>query len=319
MLAGLLDPELFGKLEKEQATLREEMQKAGSDPQFQAALAAYDKIQSAQAAIEKNAPVYNYYESERRRYGLYRQPPGFAGTLFKYARFLVRLAEERNKPNGERLPAYQDSSRPSLELDLLSSQPVYADLEILLLSDSLTDLATRFGDKDPLVQQVLAAKSPAARAAELVSGTKVKELGFRKKMWNADSAALTAANDPMLALATLIDPTARAAEHQNREPFHLPARWMERKDKVSLGTKFNFVCDADIIGGNSGSPVVNQAGQFVGIIFDGNIQSLVSDYVYDDQEARAVSVDSAAIIEALRNVYDAAPLANELVGKTGQE
>ena len=382
MLAGLLDPQLFGKLENAERELRQKMQ-AGSDPQFNVALAAYEKIRAAQQKIQKNAPTYDYYEAERRRLGLYRQPRGFSGTLFKYARWLVRLADERDKPNGERLPAYQDGARASLELDLLSSQPVYDDFEIVQLTDSLTDLANQFGADDMLVKKVLDGKSPAARAAELVNGTKVKDLAFRKKMWNADSAAIKAAHDPMLALALLIDANARAArtvfdsneeakqqaygqiararfalggtstppdatftlrlsygtvrgyeengtaipaftdlaglyqrsaEHQNKEPFDLPQRWVERKEKLSLGTHFNFVCDADIIGGNSGSPVVNQAGQFVGIIFDGNIHSLVLDYVYDNQQARAVSVDSAAIVEALRKVYDAGPLVDELLG-----
>ena len=74
---------------------------------------------------------------------------------------------------------------------------------------------------------------------------------------------------------------------RKQDAFDLPKRWEERKNQLSLGTKFTFVCDADIIGGSSGSPVVNQAGQFVGIIFDGNIQSLVLDYVFDDKQARA--------------------------------
>ncbi len=105
----------------------------------------------------------------------------------------------------------------------------------------------------------------------------------------------------------------RSAEHDNKPPFDLPKRWVEKKSSLNLSTHFNFVSDADIIGGNSGSPVVNKDNEFVGIIFDGNIQSLVLDGIYTDTQARAVSVDSAAIIEALRKVYDAGPLVDELL------
>src|SRR5205823_12489547 len=94
----------------------------------------------------------------------------------------------------------------------------------------------------------------------------------------------------------------------------MPKRWVDKKADLNLATHFKFVSDADIIGGNSGSPVVNKANEFVGIIFDVNIQSLVLDCIYTDVQASAVSVDSAAIIEALRKIYEANALADELEG-----
>ncbi|MBL7961232.1 S46 family peptidase [bacterium] len=100
-----------------------------------------------------------------------------------------------------------------------------------------------------------------------------------------------------------------------KEPFHLPARYMERKDKLDLSTPSNFATTCDIIGGNSGSPVINRNGEVVGLIHDGNMEGLVGNFIYNDETGRAVSDHSAGMIMALRKLYDADRIANELEGK----
>lgn len=105
-----------------------------------------------------------------------------------------------------------------------------------------------------------------------------------------------------------------AAEHNNQPPYNLPESWMKAKSKLNLKTPYNFVSTADIIGGNSGSPTVNKKGEVVGIIFDGNIESLPWNFAFSDTQGRAVSVDSRGIQEALRKIYGANALADELLG-----
>jgi nicotinamide mononucleotide adenylyltransferase len=403
-VAALFDPEIWKLIEAREKKLREAVsadaklrsttEPAGAERRRREgppgltsggasqSIAAYDRIKQALAEEEKIAPRYDYLEQERPITVGYRGPRAFFGTLFKYARLLTRAIDERAKPNGERIADFRDSAKESLELTLFSTEPVYDDYEVLRLTDSLTDFAEKFGANDPMVKQVLNDKSPRARAVELVSGTKLKDVAVRKKLYAGEAAGLVAAHDPMLDVARLIEKPAReartiretqeeikkqayaeiakarfavegtsnypdatftlrlsygtvrgyeedgkqiapftnfaglyqrAAEHESKPPFDLPQRWIDKKAVLNLETKFNFVSDADIIGGNSGSPVVNKNNEFVGIIFDGNIQSLALDCIFTDKQARAVSVDSAAIIEALRNVYDAQPLVDELL------
>src|SRR5438876_639260 len=345
-LAGLLDPQIWSLLQGREQQLRAAV---ASDPKLRSTTEAYDRIKNAQSEIAKSAPLYNYLEMERPKTTTYREPRAFVSNLFKYARLLVRAVDERAKPNGERIPEFRDSARESLELELFSTEPIYDDYEILRLTDSLTDFASQFGANDPLVQKVLAGKSPHSRAVELVSGTKLKNVAVRKDLYGKDAAALQAFHDPMIDLARLVDGPARDArkrydaqeeikkqayaeiakarfaiegtgtfpdatftlrlsygtvrgyeqdgkqipaftdfaglyqrsvEHNNKPPFDLPQRWIDKKGNLNLSTHFDFVSDADIIGGNSGSPVINKDNEFVGIIFDGNIQSLVLDCIF---------------------------------------
>jgi hypothetical protein len=107
----------------------------------------------------------------------------------------------------------------------------------------------------------------------------------------------------------------RAASFSNKPPFDLTAKEAAGRDKLDLSTPLDFVSTGDIIGGNSGSPVVNRNGELVGLIFDGNIESLAGDFVYDGTKNRAVAVHSAGMIEGLHKLYGAGALADELEGK----
>ncbi len=105
-----------------------------------------------------------------------------------------------------------------------------------------------------------------------------------------------------------------AAEHGSKPPYQLPDSWLKAKSSIDLKTPLDTVSTPDIIGGNSGSPVINKNAEVVGIIFDGNIESLPWNFMYSDKVARSIEVDSRAILESLRNIYHADALANELTG-----
>jgi hypothetical protein len=371
-LAGLLDPSLMA-------------QKKTAEEELLAAVAKDPALQSSAIAWKNVADAQKVRATLLHRYTIMERGVGFNSTLFGIARSLVRNAEEKGKPERDRLREFTTARRPSLELELFSTEPIYKDFETLKLADSLTWLTSQLRSEPQFVKEILAGKSPQERAYELVHESKLDNVDLRKKLYEEGESAIAGSQDPMIVLAKLVDPSSRAVrklmetkveeverqayaqiakakytiggkdvypdatftlrlafgtvkgyeedgkqipfettmaglyerskEHHDKPPFDLPARWVERQDKLDLSTPFNFVCTADIIGGNSGSPVINKSGEIVGLIFDGNIQSLVLDFAYIDKQARAVAVHSQAIIEALRKVYDAEPLADELTRK----
>jgi hypothetical protein len=245
-------------------------------------------------------------------------------------------------------------------------------------------MVEQVGIKHPLAVKILAGKSPSQRAAELMAGTKLKDVGERKKLFEGGKEALGKSDDALIQLARAINPEARKlrqvhgaleevqqqaygniskalfekhgaavppdatftlrlafgvvkgyeedgvkvpyattfaglfdrAEAQGRrEPFNLPTRWLDAKARLDLTTPMDFVATSDTIGGNSGSPVLNRAGQLVGLNFDRNRHGLTRNFVYTEEQARHVSVHSRGILEALRTLYDASELVRELVGK----
>ncbi len=107
----------------------------------------------------------------------------------------------------------------------------------------------------------------------------------------------------------------RAKKFGNKPPYELPPSFIKKKSALNLDTPLNFVATCDSIGGNSGSPVVNRKGELVGVLFDGNIQSLPNNFVYTEEIARSVMVHSQGIIEALLKIYDARPLVEEIMGR----
>lgn len=368
-LAGLQDPAIMDRKRKAEKTLRDQVAKRAD---LKGAAKAWDEVT---AAIDEWDRIY-------LDWALLENGSAFNTELFSIARELVRIADEDKKDNADRLREYRESNRESLEQQLFSEAPIYDDLETVKLADSLSMFMERAGAENQWVRKTLQGRSPQTCADELVRGTKLKDVAYRKQLAKGGRAAIDASQDPMIQLARLVDPPSREVRkiyeekvdeplkqayakianarfaiegtstypdatftlrlafgqvkgyqqdgkdipawttiggafrhsdlHGAKPPFALPSSWLQPPKPLNQDTPFNFVSTADIIGGNSGSPVVNKAGEYVGIIFDGNIQSLVLDFTYTDVQARAVSVHSSAILEALRKVYGADALADEI-------
>lgn len=371
--AGLKDNAIMAKKRATEAALRQRVMANPKSSQEQKG--AWDAIAKGRAS----------FASYFKEHSMIANGAAFNSTLFGIARTIVRLVEESAKPNAERLPQYTDARRASLELQLYSPAPLYEDFEKITLANSLTFMRDELGATNESVKKVLAGKTPEARAAELVDGSKLKDIEYRKQLVTGGEKAITESNDTMIQLARLVDDTARnlqkryetdvlssetanyaqiarakfdaegtkvypdatftlrlsygavkgyqengkpvapftdfaglfkrADKFGNKEPYKLPETWAAMKSKLDLKTPFNFVSTNDIIGGNSGSPVINKNGELVGLIFDGNIQSLVGNFIYDEAQNRAVSVDVRAMLYALKNIYKTNELVEELTNE----
>ena len=366
-LKALLDPALLKHKQKEESELRAFV---ASRPALRAG------VSGAWDAIEKAQQVYREIDAQ---YSTIEQARAFAGRHFGYARTLVRGAEERAKPNSDRLPEFNDSRLPEVEQRLFSTAPIYPEYETMRLTWSLTKMRERLGADDPFVRLVLGRKSPEQLAKEWVAGTKLGDPAVRRALWTGGKEAIAKSDDPFIRFALAVDPAARAvrkryerevesvvqknteliaqarfardgtgaypdatftlrlsygevagwsegsrkiapftdfagafARETGVDPFALPASWHAAKGRLDLAQRFNFVTTNDVIGGNSGSPMINRAGEIVGLIFDGNIHSLGGDYAYDGKDNRAVSVHSSALLETLGNIYSASRIVDEI-------
>jgi hypothetical protein len=317
----------------------------------------------------------------RKKYARLELARGFWSRGFDIARTLVRAAAELPKPNAERLEEFSDARRPALEQRLFSPAPIYPEFEEAKLSFALTGMREDLGPDHPVIKKILGGRSPDEVAKALITGTRLADVATRRALYEGGREAVEASEDPMIALARVVDPFARGvrkmyedevksvldkasekiaqarfAAHgtaiypdatftlrlsfgavegwqEGREsvhpittvaglfaratgspPFALPRRWLDARERLPQDTPMNFCTTNDIIGGNSGSPVVDREGRVVGLIFDGNLHSLGGDYGFDPNLNRAVAVHSTAIIKALEVVYEATRVRDELLG-----
>jgi hypothetical protein len=370
-LAGLKDVKLMAKKRTAEQTLRNSVE---TDPRRK------QEYGTAWEAIAKAHKDLAAYQRDRRFLDL---AAGFNTALFGYARTLVRLAEESEKPEDKRLAEYANVRRPQLEAGLYSTAPFYDDFERLKLANSLAFLQSEYGANSDMAKRILKGKTPEARAAELLEGTKLKDVEYRKQLAAGGKKAIDDSNDPFIELAKNIDKEARAVRKRYDEevvaveranyakvaralfeqqgtglypdatftlrlsygavkgyqengkrvppfttlgglyarskkfnhvfPYNLPPRWTAKRAAINPRTPFNFVSTNDITGGNSGSPTINKNRELVGLIFDGNIQSLVGSFDYDESVNRSISVDARGMLEVLRKVFGANEVANELM------
>jgi hypothetical protein len=363
-LDALDDDALMAEKSRQEQALRASAQLTGADP--------WAAITSATARERALYLPYTFIENGA----------GFGSALFRDARLLVRGADERLKPNNERLREFTDAALPAMLTDLFAQVPVYPEYEELTLSFSLERMREWLGPDHPIVRKLMSKESPDALATRLIAETKLDDAMVRKRLWEGGKAAIDASLDPMIELARSIDGDARAIRkkyedeveapitaaaqriaaarfavygtntypdatftprlnygtvqgwledgvpvepftHLDRaferatgaSPFKIPASWLKAKAQLDMNTPFCFSTSNDIVGGNSGSPLIDASGKIVGLMFDGNIHSIAGRYWFNPANNRAIAVHPAIIREALQKVYGARQILAELGAK----
>jgi hypothetical protein len=273
------------------------------------------QLESLKFSVVSPAPVYLDMETARMA-GSFQEALDELGPNDEW----VKAALDGKSPL-DAARAYIGGSKladPAVRRQLLEG----GEAAITASTDPLILLARRL---DPALRAMLKQNDEEVKSVETSAGEKlgkVRFLVYGKDAYPDATFTLrlsygTATGYPMNGTKAPYKTTYyglydRSASFDNQSPFNLPQRYVEGRSKLDLSTPLDFVATVDIIGGNSGSPVINRNGELVGLIFDGNIESLAGDFVYDGAQNRAVAVDSAAMIEALRKLYGAEKLADEL-------
>jgi hypothetical protein len=268
-------------------------------------------------SLESEAPVYDLLEVQRLREGLLKMAERLGPDDPVVAALLAgkspqARAEEIIRGTSIKTAATRKQLAADPEAVAKSDDPMLVFAR--LLDQPSRDLRKRYQDEVEAVEREAYARIAQARFAidgekTYPDATGTLRLSFGPiKGYTENGAAVPA-------FATFEGLFKRWEERKGRDEFRLPQRWIDARKEIDPNVPFNFVCTADIIGGNSGSPVVNETGDVIGLIFDGNLQSLPGAFQYSDQQGRAVAVDSRGLLEAFKKVYKADALVAELETK----
>lgn len=409
MLIGLKDDRLATRKTLFESKIRRAVQ--GSSKLGVEATKVWDEV----------ATAYKNWGPSEREYQILEGSPALGSSLYRAAKEIVRLSEERSKPADQRLTEFRGSAFDAAQAQLSSTIPINDDLETVALTQYLDELSRAGGggrgagggggfgrgggfDRGGLdgpggrggpggggrgpgpanqelpMKAILGSKSSRDAATEMVKSTRLKDPAERKRLSSASHEELLKSTDPLIRMAVLLDDPAlklrkrrddligaletsasekiaqyrlqlfKDAEYpdgtgsarvelgvikaytdragvampaastfgglyyrrDNQGPYAVPQRWVDAKSSLNMLAPLDFVSTIDIGGGDPGAPVVNRSGELVGVTFDGNLESLPAMYLYTDEQARAVHVSTAGIMEALQKVYRAKSLLQEL-------